>query len=863
MIHLLLKGGDMMKVKTSSKKIKIRNDRGNIMLITTIIILILTIIVASCLNVAGMEYKLSTLERNTSNTYYIAEAGLEKQVETINKALEIEIPSIVKDLNVKYIGQLKIADDLAQRIEDADGDTIKFDDYKYENSKITVVNVNAKIREEIYKFLKNYYFVPDVPTADSPKPIKYEVESDREDAGAKTYVTVTPKEIVGDNTQFEIIVESVTKNGTKEYDKQKVRSIVSINIPADIEHQVREYYKWVANPAEILDSPLICFSDVIVEGPNNKLIVDNGDVLVKGIKQMGGTTIGDVDQSGGVVAMNGGQIYVKDNLYCLSNVEVTNGWSTPVAAYNASTKIAVDGDIIAHTVGIVDDFYTDSDNQVGYNSLYQGYNMSIQVDKNIIVDNDVMIDKFVHDSNITVTGTIFGTGAGIGAQVHKGGIDVVNPNSSSGVFAQGDNTFIKADRMFVAGQPFVTLDSSKWPLKLFESIGEPFTALSLEYATATTDTVTNAYLSSGSSVFGQLKADKIITHIEQSDAVESISATEFDTGTEKIGFNYDAFSGRVFDNDQELWKFLYMGGSSKTIGDYTMQDYNDIKYIFDNTMGYYNATKSYVATNLNNKKMYSKVFTNESSFGNHLGIKAYSVAMRSIFFGKMLVSGELNELTFDKIVNLSSIPVPAPSLGTGWSYDTPIAVVNDAQTIDISDYYCQSGAGAESCYPTIIINKSTEVLTIKTDDATKNEFNGIIISRGPVHIVAPNTTTDITINGSLIIGGPEKTSLDRKDIFKNKVNQGLNVSGKVTLKHDPNMLFGIECKDRALYRKVLDALKLTQYGSTSDGAIKSILGPYSSTDLEYTIGKVAYSDKSYLWIDTEDIDLTIKTEVRE
>lgn len=98
-----MKGGDRMKRRREQAKHK---QNGNIMLITTIILLVLTIIVVSCINISGMQFKLSILERNTSNTYYLAESAIEKQVDAVNKSLESEISNLVKEVNDKYIDQI-------------------------------------------------------------------------------------------------------------------------------------------------------------------------------------------------------------------------------------------------------------------------------------------------------------------------------------------------------------------------------------------------------------------------------------------------------------------------------------------------------------------------------------------------------------------------------------------------------------------------------------------------------------------------------------------------------------------------------------------------------------------------------------
>ena len=72
------------------------NHKGNAMLITTIILLVLSIIIASFISVSGMTMDMAVFKRNTSNTYYLAQSAVEKQVDTLNKAIENKILQIIE-----------------------------------------------------------------------------------------------------------------------------------------------------------------------------------------------------------------------------------------------------------------------------------------------------------------------------------------------------------------------------------------------------------------------------------------------------------------------------------------------------------------------------------------------------------------------------------------------------------------------------------------------------------------------------------------------------------------------------------------------------------------------------------------------
>ena len=73
-----------MKIVSSTHRTK---EEGSAMLITTIILLVLMVIVATTISISGMQFDLAMLNRNTSNTYYLAKSALDKQVDTMNKAM--------------------------------------------------------------------------------------------------------------------------------------------------------------------------------------------------------------------------------------------------------------------------------------------------------------------------------------------------------------------------------------------------------------------------------------------------------------------------------------------------------------------------------------------------------------------------------------------------------------------------------------------------------------------------------------------------------------------------------------------------------------------------------------------------------
>ena len=353
-------------------------EQGSAMLITTIILLILMVIVATTISISGMQFDLAMLNRNTSNTYYLAKSAVEKQVDTMNKAVESQLTKIIKDVNTDYIAKL-VSKDAS---------------IKYGSDKITVDNatIRGMLQTEIYNYLKRSYKTKTVSDPTAQDPIIYTVQSDRVEDGYYTEIKITIA--VEDATgapiaapNLRIIATATTKSTVSPstiYDQQTVEGIMDVKLPATVDNQIHERYDFVSTPPEVLNSAILCFSDVVVSGAG-RLNVTAGDVRVSGQQIISGYTSGsttkypEADQNGGVIAINGGQINIADNLYCTNNVLATNGWvetdfidpSNPKRTYNGITKINVDGDIIAYTVGIVDDYYEQSANQNPFNTTNQ------------------------------------------------------------------------------------------------------------------------------------------------------------------------------------------------------------------------------------------------------------------------------------------------------------------------------------------------------------------------------------------------------------------------------------------------------------------------------------------------------------
>lgn len=968
MIQPYWQGGEYVKEKDKKAIQTDWKQSGNIMLITAVLLLIVAVVVVTCIRISKMQIELSVMSRNTSNSAYLAEAGVEKQIDTINKALEAEMPHMVEQIGKQYLnndseGRGIIADaDDSQRAEDASKvDTKKYDYVRYGNYDLKdttaktsglIIEENAHekdlkkhkdmqqiVREKIYEFLQTYYLV-DETNASGPKPLVYQGKSDRQMADAVTTVTITPRSLkdahgerdIG-KIKLETTVETTAtvKGSPKVIDKQKYETIVSIDVPEtkQLEPQIHEYYEWVnkANASKLLTSPLTCFGDLVVEGKQNELEVTSGDVQVKGyngvkVKEETGV-IADVDYNGGVLVMNGGKLAVNDNLYCMNNVVLSNGWQDiPKSSdYNQKTSLSVGRDAIARTIGLVDDYYEGSQNQSIGDADYMGKNLRIHIGQNAMVDNDVMIDPFITHgsaesvSDIKIDGTLFGMSGGTdgnGNKIKIAGKEVDDPNSSSGVYSQGQNTVIEANRMIVGGQPFITLRAGQWPLKLFESIGEPFNGIASwkEYAATEPDPtkVLGDYLDKDNSpLYSQIRGDKVKTDIKNSFAIEGISALDTsDANKAKIGIK-GTLSGL---DDSRLFDFLFQGktdypiteiigskdhckGYVKTSDSDSSEEKDYTGYLFSQKglLGYYSGNLDYLGyRNMDFKKMaelttdgqiqYKKSgITHQSLFHQFRGVKGYATAMRSAFYGAFQVeapkegdsTAKVSEqvLNFSDAVDLDKIEEAVEKKDTEWSYQNPIIVVHEEKEVKVNEFYVsKTKEGTKESFPkpTVIINTSDKPLTITTGEKEMNKFKGVIISKGPI-ILKQGEASELEIEGSIIAGKEVLGELNNEDIFKKHLSKALEVEGKITLKSNQDMLFKVEAMDRMLYRSILDALHLTQYSKQDNKSVNDsvamILGPYKSekkpedlmSKVEYTMGQVAYSEKTYLSMKTEGIYL--------
>ncbi|WP_069998216.1 hypothetical protein [Cellulosilyticum sp. I15G10I2] len=902
-----------------------KNEKGEAMLITTILILVMMLIVGTSMNVAGMQWDMVYMQKNTSNTYYLAKSGVEKGADTVNKAIQAQIPIFIQEIRDQYLKPLTDLNEvrLSGQHEDfyysSNEAALKKMQYKGDKFLIDKKVVASVLHTKIYDFIAANYF---------DKEVKYQVQGDGQTETSPTQITIAFKAASPVNTSHFIIDSSAKTADGK--DIKRVEAIITIEVPSEIDNEIHEAYNWLYNPPEILDSAITCFSDVVItEGAKLTVI---GDIRVKGtsrqttLQTVGGEPVlkvPDMNEIGGIIASNGGRLEVKspsatlttvtsrpessyysqgniiisnkimmlapasaasytsgDNyttntgsIYCVNNVATTHGWAlnaegtnTDLDKYNDSAEaiksaINVEGDIVANTLAIYDDFYVGGPNQSPWDGERVVSGNKIRVDGNIFVDNDVKIDKYVKDSSILCNeGSIFGISDGtLGPTLKVGTREFRDPNTSSGIFNRGDSlSFIKADGMFINGQPFIDFGKGIF-YALWESIGEPFQDVSsfTGYSEVPPDPAGNpSYLDSEAQLYENIKKDKVTIS-----NIEGKTYTPNGTFVSANGFT-KTYNNFHLGNKEEALKFFYTGGSAKSIKDLTGRSkdekYDHIQEMFDSFNKYYIA--EYGAANLS--EGYYKHYIKDLSdpdwpdlTKDYRGLRGYMLSKRSIFYGSFNEATKApGNLSFEQVVDLGGMS------DKSWSYETPIQVVNGG-SIDIDKYYVEDEQGNRP-YPSIIINPSSNVLEVTGTSGSL--FKGIIISQGNVKIKGK-----LSIEGAIIIGGYDhssNTDVRARDNIMLGQDVGLRLSGSttdVTIIHNPDILLSIQASDKMLLRAILDALKITQFkdpSSHSDNKdIAVIFGPYTKNALHYTQGRVKLSNQSILDVTTQNIKVKIKT----
>ena len=854
-------------------------QEGSAMLITTIIVTALLIIVATTINMAGRQMDLATLNRNTSNTYYLAKSAVEKQAELMNVALDEELSYIINEMNTSidpdknYITQLINEGENIEYVPpiiDASNVVTKKGLIKVDNTTI-----RNHLSDSLYNALQTKFI-----TGES---LIYTAQGDRADNDNKTEIKIDITETTsGGNNAFKIMAKATTKSGSSIYDEQMVEAIVEIRLPDDIINEIHEKYDFIKEEGQdivpdILKGAITCYSDLIVGDysgtdsgePESSTLEVQGDVYVGGKPNIQSYTIEDSlyaesderntrlypepDQNGGIIVTNGGKLNIIGNAYTTRNILTTSGWG--LNGYNKESQIIVTKDAMAHTIGIIDDFYKDSENQNPFAEANQVSRNKIKVNGNVMVDNDVMIDRWVRDSEIEVSGSIYGINSGSDSSSESADAGDIDPNQSSGVFSQGPGSKIKANQMLIAGQPYITLKEGQKPMKLWESIGEPFDGIASYggYVTGVDNIDNESYLFPDSPFYNMIAKDKIETHFDKTYAIARVSGKDSADGIEKAGETCT----NILNNQSEATKFFSQGEGNTNFSS-TVDPAVDASYTAGIQGMITNIDDCYNGKHVGTAKKIEGTFPEN----NYKGVRGYMTAKRNVLY-KEFIDGNIVTQTFDEATNGmlpgGSNPSKLLSAKHVWTYKTPIVVtdptIESEFELDVREYYVTDENGTNP-HPSIIINTTGEQMNLISGSTENKEFYGVIISNGPVYI-----EDGITINGSIIVGTPninlDPKYVDRK-IILNGANKGITVGENVKVIGDSAMILKVRAENEDLYREILTMLGVTHYDEyivKSESQIKDIMGMKD----QHIYGKkiLNYTDESVLEVNTESMEIAI------
>lgn len=819
-----------------------RNERGNGLLITMILILVMMVIIVGSLSIASLQSDISNIDKEASNTYTLARSAAEKAVDNMNKEIEIATYDIMEQVRIQTLDKVK--DDLSTIKSNKDYNLGTFKKFDYVNHKEgqapspragafgdstnqILYSRGEDLRELVLKELQKKILGNE---DGNPKKITYDVNSDytydvknQANPGSVTKVTVT---ISKGSTDEEYIIDAVSQvvdsTGSVVENLEGVQAKVVIDIASRIDAYLNERYKWFDdnNPAEILSGAIISYSPITIKQGTLNVV---GDMKVTGNPlrkfrltdedkrriEDGYDLTFELPKAYKGVFVTGGVLDVEGNLYCASNVASAGG------------IINVDEDVVADTIGIFDRFYPDyapaDPTEVSlepWRNLVTGH---ITIGKNAYVDNDVMIERYTKDSTITVGGSIFGVMDGDkGETIQHGGIDVVDPNRSSGIFNRGQgSSTITAGRIYVHGQPYITFNDGNGYHALFESVGEPYEEdlYRLPEYSGMRFGETEEYLHN-EPYASSIKKDKIqVTNLSSAFAPQYITVNG--NPPEKI----DVASLLLNPADAKNFFYRGMAGYPGAVA----SDISPYAELWNDFTGYYLGDTVFKGK----KDFYAKEmapFGTEDADGLQYfgGIKAIMTAKRAPLYGQFQ-DNEFPVLKFHEATNLDYLKV------IDWSVANPVKVINSG-TININEFAVDGEA-----YPTVIVSKGN--LTLYTSGITT--FKGIIVSAGQVTVAQ-----SMDIEGTMVLG----SGIDLADS---------SVTLKVT--HNPNIIFEPNYADKELFRYILDALSITNF-MNSGGSAAAALNATQPENLtyRYTMPRVMLTEDMHLTVETQNIVAKIK-----
>ena len=873
------------------RKVKsiICNDEGSAIGLFVMVLLAMTILATTTVTLANTQFKWSQFSRQTSNSYQLARSGAEKTIDNMNKEIATVLPKLMDKASKNAHATLMGATGVKYEIDPAKGNyageykgAAYENQYEIELKKLMYTHIVGKFAHGPFNTSPSSETVFNAAKSDVKGSIPIQVKTTIYKYGdiippevvAASGVLLEPSNIgatntdVSEKTRAAFAVEvlawaeevsgggSVTKPSVT---KSRVVGLVSLDQDNKGE-QLLEEYEWADAFPEVFQSAITSFGDFIIHGANKATI--KGDISVKGTGakakiEASEQMFPEPPQFGGIVITDGGELTVEGNALVVNNIQTAN---TVGGGTNPATSIHIKKDAIAQTVAINDNA---SNNDSGAsNTPWLDYvaNNTIKIDRNIYMDNDLHIDRYVKSSEIEVGQSVFGVSDGDKKGVTFGNKVYVDPNKSSGIYAMGkfganDGT-IKMKRAFIAGQAFIDFGDGNGFHRLHESVGEPFEDVYYldEYRAPyskydETDIVggdSNAYLTDLAEL---INSDRITIQDKSAYAPARIS----ETGTSSsVPANFQAkeifyagLVGGVFPSGIENALTGSSDWDEPILGIGTNPKWKDVILAPES---FYGGTNPFLKNYFQNPD--SAIPDAEpSQLLAYKGLQGYMLGKRGVFYNHFVAGGTSGlipvERKFADLINTGAF-----GADQGWSRNNPIQVITGGGEIevDISAYYGK---------PTAIISTNPAAI-LKLKATGGSDFTGIIVTPGKVNI-----TESMTIHGVVIAGNEFDPATHVPDIatianIRQGNHAGVQISNgaQVTFKYDVtdekdrNILFDIRFMDKSLQRRLYDYLRLTNYGTGT--TVDQILGPEGKH-------KVKLSNESVISSDQDGLQFTMKS----
>lgn len=858
-----------MKNKKNPKWLN--NEEGNTLVLVVVLLLCMTLLGSATVTLARTQWNMARFSRQTSNSYYLARSGAEKIVDSMNKEIAAELPRLMEEASFythnKMLDKSSSEDGISYKLETDASKAINPYSGKY-TVRDNKNEYEAKLKELIYDHIVNnfngsisYKAYSDVK---GNEPIEITTKLyHKASTGVAGMVPEDIKNIVENLAKdtFAVEVIALAKKGSKtSLTKSRVIGTIALDQILSNKEQLLEEYTWAVDEhgigiyPEALQSAIISFGDLIIKGDYSATV--QGDIHVKGTQRKTTDTeyingnFPEPDESGGVTISDGGQLKIEGNAYVVSNIQTVNSYGNE----NLNTKITIEKDAIANTIGIHDSYYTGHPYNIAPWKNYSKNN-KIHIGQNVYMDNDIRIDRYVDGGEIKVTGSVFGVSDKDpnGRAINIGGSTkiAVDPNKSSGIFSLGKSSKITVGRAFVAGQPFINFGDGNGYHRLYESIGEPFEDVYYLEKYREHLGEDNQYITDLKDLINKEKI-KIVDKNGANPYGFAPAYVSSTVGISTLGESYNVETGVYPITDPTIaQKTFYLGGGYFPTGWESAlaknSDWNE------NMLG---TNKKWSSVIVDPEEFYkgnnsfNKVFIPDSSYSDgttfnynlmtgYKGLQAYMLAKRGVFYSQFIQTSattkyEPAERSFNDLIDMS-VFIDSQQ----WSYNNPIYVVDESATIDISQF--------DSIPTAIICNNENSTIRLKASNPSKAVFNGVVISPGKIKIISK-----IEINGVMIAGNES----DGIGITREKVQKGdyagVQISAtNVKIKYDRDMILKIRFLDKTLQRKLYDCLKITNYqssltASNEQSRINIIMGEPDKRKIKLSKSSVISSEQGGL-----------------